>query len=55
LSQRNHGAASDVDRGYPVSLGTTAAVLVRGNANGRKVWRGGNGRMLRDIQDARAS
>ena len=36
-------------------LVTTAAVLVGGNTNGRKVWRGSNGRMLRDIQDARAS
>lgn len=36
------------------SPSAAAAVLVGGNANGRKVWCDSNGRMLRDIQDARA-
>ena len=37
------------------SPSAAAAVLVGGNANGRKIWRDGEGRTLRDIQDARAS
>ncbi len=37
------------------SPSAAAAVLVGGNANGRKVWRDGEGRTLRDIQDSRAS
>lgn len=36
------------------SPSTAAGVLVGGAANGRKAWRSDDGRMLRDIQDARA-
>jgi len=36
------------------SPSSAAAVLVGGSANGRKAWRTGDGRTLREVQDARA-